>query len=348
MESEIRASFREQAKWCEQLGSPFTAQLCLLLAERLSGRCAVENEILNWSGDTSARAAALPLRVTGALHGLVRSGRAPELAQLYPPHELNSESLWREVQRALCSQAEFVRPYLASAPQTNEVARSAALLPGFLYIAERTRLPLQLYEIGTSAGLNLLADRYRYIFGEAAWGDPTAQMVLKPEWQGRPPPVNAPLEIRSRQGVDLNPLDLSRPEARERLLSFVWPDQFERLKRLQAAIDIAAETPPRIERAEAAEWVERTMPLETSDASVRVLFHSITWTYLPATTQARIEAHLQRCALQATTQAPLAWLRYELAPDNGTPELQLTFWPTGDEILLATGHPHGANIDWLV
>ncbi|MBP7000005.1 DUF2332 family protein [Amaricoccus sp.] len=70
-----RAAFRRQAEFCAELGSPFTARLCALAAERLAPGGAVADRVLGWSGDPSNRADALPLRFAGALHALVVEGR---------------------------------------------------------------------------------------------------------------------------------------------------------------------------------------------------------------------------------------------------------------------------------
>ena len=51
---------------------------------------------------------------------------------------------------------------LSRAPQTNETARASALYPGLLEIARLTGLLLSLHEIGASAGLNLMADRFAH------------------------------------------------------------------------------------------------------------------------------------------------------------------------------------------
>lgn len=336
----------EQVKWCEQLNSPFTARICRLFAERLSASIPSGAAILDWSGNPSSTAGGLPLRVTGALHYLARSGTAPELACRYPPHAHDDDKLWSAVERALVEHEPVIRNYLDSAPQTNEVMRSAVLLPGLLGIAELTRTDLHLYEIGASAGLNLIPDRYRYRFGNAEWGDPASPVLLNPEWRGKPPRITARLRIGSRAGVDLNPIDVRDAAARDRLLSYVWADQTERLRRLEAALSLAAKDPPVIERADAADWIERQVPLRADCDGTRVVFHSITWNYLSVAAQSRIKQHLEECGSKATPRSPFAWLRYELEPALNTATLRLVLWPTGEDRLLATAHPHGAIIEW--
>ena len=92
--SRVRKSFVEQAEWCHKLGSPFTALLCQTLATHLDGDTAIGRDILAWTGNPSASADALPLRVAGALHALARE--VPALTALYPPAPLpQALPLWR-------------------------------------------------------------------------------------------------------------------------------------------------------------------------------------------------------------------------------------------------------------
>ena len=86
---------------------------------------------------------------------MVRRGRLPALARLYPPHPAPpGEVLWQEVAAALGDAGDELEPWLDRPPQTNEVARAAALMAGLLVVTARTGLPLALYELGASAGLN--------------------------------------------------------------------------------------------------------------------------------------------------------------------------------------------------
>ncbi|HEX8756899.1 MAG TPA: DUF2332 domain-containing protein, partial [Steroidobacteraceae bacterium] len=245
---------------------------------------------------------------------------------------------------ALSEHPERVLQFLSSPPQTNEVGRSAVLIGGLLTIARRTELPLDLYEIGSSAGLNLRADCYGYRLGDATWGPRDAGLQLSPSWKGPPPPIEAALAIRSRRACDANPIDLESVGARERLIAYVWADQMDHIARIEAAIAIASSVAARIDCAEAADWVEQNIDFNPVAGGTRVLFHSVVWSYLPEESRKRISAHLTRAGAAARAGAPLAWLRFELADP---PELRLTLWPSGEETLLARAHPHGAWVHWL-
>src|SRR4029079_18171386 len=103
-----RAVFREQARSCVAMGSPFTGRVCALLAERLTPGDAVADKVLGWPGDASSQGATVALRLTGGLHGLVLEERMPDLAAAYPPHEVDDEALWAAISAALTGQADYL------------------------------------------------------------------------------------------------------------------------------------------------------------------------------------------------------------------------------------------------
>lgn len=340
----VHASFLRQAQQCRELGSPFTQALCTLLAERLDRTTRFGARILDWEGDPGEDA--LPLRAAGALHALARSGRAPALTQAYPPNALDAEQLWRAVAAAIREHDTFLHDWLDSAPQTNEVARSTAILVGCLAIAVATRLPLSILEIGASAGLNLGFDRYRYLLGPMTWGDPAAPVEIRCAWRGGEAPLDQPLDVTARAACDLNPLDPDAQADRERLLSYIWADQEERLARTTAALDTARAAPWRVERADAGAWVERHLGMPPVEGRTRVLLHTIVWQYLPAATKERIERALARAGDEASPAAPLAWLRLEPRDQGPGGVLALTLWPGGEEHVLGRADYHGRWIHW--
>ena len=337
------AAFEKQIGWCEGLEAPFTASVLRLLADELGRGGPLLGMVSAWPGDPVADA--LALRLAGAFHALVLQGADPELAACYPPHGEGPVRLRSALLAALERHGEFIRAFLRSPPQTNEVGRSAVLLGGFLSVASRTRMPLRLLEIGASAGLNMIWDSYRYRIGPMEWGDPASPVQLEPQWNGPLPPLTAPVCVAERAGCDVAPLDLACPEARLRLRSYVWPDQPERLARVEGAIGLAAGKRVMVERADAADWLsERLSALVPGHSTV--LYHSIMWQYMPIGTQAALRATVGRAGAAATMDAPFAWLRFEPPTARERPELRLTCWPGGQEEHLATAHPHGSEVAW--
>ncbi|MBV8686004.1 MAG: DUF2332 family protein [Alphaproteobacteria bacterium] len=341
-EAAVRAAFARQAGWAKTLGSPFMERLCALLGERLSRDTEVGRRVLGWPDRADPFSDALPLRLAGGLHALVRAGRAPQLAALYPPKALpNEDPLWAALEPVLGDPA--LLPWLESAPQTNEVGRSAPLMAGLLVVAERFEQPVELLELGASAGLNLHLDRYRYDLGGRPAGDPASPLRLAPDWEG-PPPPDAEVRVASRRGVDINPLDPRRDG--NRLLAYVWPDQIRRLAQLEAALAVAAGHPAPVDRGDAAGWLESRLAERQHPGTTRVVLHSIAFQYFPAESKARIVAALAEAGKAAGARSPLAWLRYEFDAEDRAVELRLTTWP-GGERLLARGHPHGAALSWI-
>jgi hypothetical protein len=342
-EAAARAAFARQAEWAAKLDSPFMVRLCGLLYERLDRTTEVGRRVLDWPGAADAFADALPLRLTGGLHALVRRGDAPALAACYPPCPLPDEEAFWAVLRPVLAEPDLL-PWLEGAPQTNEVGRSAVLMSGLLAIADRWPQPVELLELGASAGLNLMLDRYGYDLGGVRAGDSASPLQLRPEWKG-PPPPEAKVEVARRRGVDLNPLDPRRDG--DRLLAYVWPDQPRRLAQLEAALAIAAADPPDVEPGDAASWTEARLAEPAGAGATRVVLHSIAFQYFPEAAKTRIAAALERAGAAAAAAAPLAWLRYEHDAGDERITLRLRTWPGGEERLLAYCHPHGSSIRWL-
>ena len=67
--------------------------------------------------------------------------------------------------------------------------------------------------------------------------------VLTAEATGPLPVPTAHPEVAWRGGVDLNPLDVSDPDAMAWLENLVWPEQDERRERLRTAVEVARRGP---------------------------------------------------------------------------------------------------------
>ncbi len=338
-EAIVREAFQTQAQACDALGSPFTARLCRLLAEKLdSAQSAVAHTILTWPGPPGPSDDSVPLRTAGCLHALVRSNR------ISPLTELDDTDLWTACEHAFLEHEAFILERLKSPPQTNEVRRSAALLPGLFIVAERTGKPLILSEVGASAGLNLQLDRYRYRLGETQWGT-DSPVFLSPEWRGEAPAIPLSFTVLERAGCDLNPLNPSSPEDRLRQLSYIWADQTDRLERTQNALTIAADNHLQVEKADAIDWLARR--LETSKpGATHVIFHSVAWQYFPDSLKQKGEALITEAGSRATADAPLARLQMEGDGQQRGAALTLQIWPTGEKQEIGRADFHGRWVDW--
>jgi hypothetical protein len=335
-------AFLEQAVLAEKVGSPFTAKLLRSLSRVLSSDTRTGEAILNWPGDPMIDA--LKLRIAGGLHCLARSGDDPELSALYAGSNSDMDGVLARVMREW---DDALYPWLASAPQTNEVGRSAMLWPGMMAVAARNGPEVEILELGASAGLNLNMDRYGYDLSGMKAGDPLSPVQLKPEWSGAPPAV-VPVNIISRLGVDINPLDATRKDVADKLMAYIWPDQKVRLARLESAIGLAALFPPQVEKADAADWIEQQLGKPQRRGVTRVIFHSVVLQYLPPDARQRVIAAIKHAGLLATADRPLAWLSMEFTGAvKSQAALRLSCWPgSGESQLLARVHPHGAAITW--
>lgn len=337
-ERAVRSAFLAQQGFCETMDAPLTGRVCGALADVLDDTTEAGRRVLGWSGN--AIEDALPLRLVGGLRALALRGVAPDLAALF---EGRGDPL-PALAAALREHDAALLPWLDGPPQTNEPGRSAALMLGLMAVARTFGLPLDLLEIGSSAGLNLLIDRYAFDLGSTRLGPPKSPVLLVPEWRGEPPEP-AEVRIASARGVDIAPLDLTDPAQAERLRAYVWADHPDRYARLDAAIAMFVSNPPQLERGDAADWVEARLAEPPRAGHARVLMHSVVWQYLGADRHVRIRAALDAAGAAATPDRPLAWVRLEPNRDLARHEMRATLWPGGTETLLARAHPHGRWIE---
>lgn len=338
-EKAIAAKLQWQAEACRMIGSPLYAGLMEGAAMDVEAG-GTTWEILRGHED-DPEFSVLGLRLLGAVNRLVLTGREPSLADAYEAGDVSEA--WTRLLDVMGRNAAELRGSLDRPVQTNEVGRSAALLFGFLPIAAETGLPLRLLEVGASAGLNLRWDRFRYEADGFSWGPPGSPVELRFELGGTPPDdVPAAIEIGSRRGCDAAPIDPSTSDGQLTLLTYVWPDQRDRITRMRAALEIAAELPVSVDHEPAATWAER-MLAEPAPGEATVIYHSIMSQYLSDEERAALFAGIREAGERATAEAPLAWLRMEPADDRAN--LELTAWPGGEDRLLARVGYHGSPVE---
>ena len=233
--------------------------------------------------------------------------------------------------------------------QTNEVGRCAVLLPAL------PPGPLALVEVGASAGLCLLLDRFRYEYGSTSIG-PASTVQVRCATSG---PVSLPPAVPTiawRHGLDLNPLDVRDDASARWLLACVWPDHEERRRRLEAAIDLARAWPPAVRAGDLVDDLPAVLA-EAPRGAQLVVFHSAVLTYVGPDRRHEFAAVLDRESMRRD----VVWLSNEargvvpgitaLAPPATEHRFLLgrTRFSAGrrrDE-LLGLAHPHGAELTWL-
>lgn len=228
--------------------------------------------------------------------------------------------------------------------QTNEPARCATLLPALALLPQ----PVALLEVGASAGLTLLPDRYSYDYnGTRLAGTDPAAPVLACDARGPVPlPAGVP-EVSWRAGLDLNPLDVTSDADVRWLECLLWPGEAGREERLAAAVETARRDPPPLYRGDLLTDVPRLAGQAPPGATL-VIFHSAVLAYLSRPERARFAATVAALnavwlsneapgilpgALPDGAAAPREAGNFVLVKDGGTP--------------LAAADGHGTWLDWL-
>lgn len=334
------------------------------LYEKLSLAIADEDEIVSLLAIAAERQRR-PNLLFAAVHDLLLGGADHELATYYPSVSGDREpdartfSVFRSFLQHFNS--EIVHRLGTHTTQTNEPGRCAALRAGLGRLATHADRPVALLELGASAGLLLHLDRYRYRYGEVEIGPQGSDVTISPELRGPPPQDLTLPTIAQRIGIDLDPLDPSDPATASWLKACVWPEDIDRLRRLEAALSIAsANDDIRFVTADLVEVLEPAVREVNSDLLVCVM-HSAAFAYLDEATFHHVEGTLERLgaerdlarlAFEAPFLEPFVTLARSVPgsePDEEIFLLGLSTWSRGvrrDE-LLARAHPHGAWIDWL-
>jgi hypothetical protein len=233
--------------------------------------------------------------------------------------------------------------------QTNEIGRAAALLPVFARLAHAFGQPLGLIEIGTSAGLLLNMDRYRFIYDVEDHGDiaigPDSPVVIRSQWRGLQPPSFDPPPIASRVGLDLTPIDPMNRETAAWLRALVWPGNRARGERLSAALELAVSNPPPLQAGDAADLLPAALDA-VPDGVLPLVFHCATIAHIPEAGRVRIavalRAHAKRReVVRVSAESPSA-------AENPFAIHALCVTARGeDDAALGRCHHHGAWVQLL-
>jgi hypothetical protein len=273
-----------------------------------------------------------PLRLFGGVHYLELAGMV--------------QHPWPKLRGVLEANRDWLARFVADHPvQTNEVQRSWGLLPGFLSVADGR--PLDLVELGPSAGLNLFWDRYRYRYGERFWGRADAPLELAGAAESGPPPalLERSVAVRKRVGIDRRPVDVTTDHGARVLEAFVWADQAERLERVRRAIEIVRADPPRLMEGDYVEVLPALLAERDLEA-LTIVYHSASTVYLRDEERATIVETLE----SEGRRGSLAHVSFEFTRDDDIGyegfELDVQAWP-GERRRLALLDGHANRLEWV-
>jgi hypothetical protein len=317
-----------------------------------------------------------PNLLLAAVHYLLLRGVEHPLGAFYdtvrPPGAPAPEGDVGEVFRDFCHtyRGEVLDLVTTRSTQTNEVNRCAVLLPGLCAIAMQydPKEPLSLLDLGTSAGLNLLFDRYAYTYlqrddgSERTAGDPTSPVMLGCSVANRfddLPDLTLPA-MADRAGLDLSPIDASSTDEALWLLACLWPDNLPRFNRLRSALDVWRSVPdrPRIMQGDMVDDLASVAATVGGDSPL-VVFHSWAVAYLPEQRQKELVETIRSIGQQRPVHHLYAELPFE-TPGLPTPDSpDAGHRASGSTALVHIGpgieaperwanvHPHGNWIRWF-
>jgi len=302
----------------------------------------------------------LPVLLFASVHALVLAEPDLELGAFYPSVRggiARPDGAFNAF-RSLCldRQHDIERLVTTRVTQTNEIGRCRLFLPALSQL-EPGLGPLSLVDVGASAGLNLFLDHYRYSFTADHHVGPPTGVELVGEFRGgaQPTQISIP-DITGRLGIDRFPVDLSDADERTWLRACIWPEQAQRLRRLDAAIEVALSMPPTIRAGDAT--AELASAIDTAlHVGHPVVMNSWVLNYLSASERKAYFAELNRLG----QRHDLTWVFAEspdLCSDVPFPAhpirpqltlLMLVTWRDGERSVrhLADCHPHGEWLHWV-
>ncbi len=347
----VAEAIRWQADHATNNGAPCTGRMVRAQLALLDGSTEVGRRIAAWPGKPLEDA--LPLRLAGGHHALALSGADARFWPVYRGELTDQASIDALVLAATREHDAALLPWLDGPPQTNEAGRSASIMAALLWLSPQLGPRFELNELGASAGINTMMERFAFDLGGTLAGPADSPLRIVPEWRGAAPPPSAPVQITAIRGCDRAPLDLTDPATALRLRAYVWAEVTERIARLDAAVALAQQQAPLVDHADAADWAEARLAGAQEDDTTRVFYHSIVWQYLPEPTRARITAAIEAAGARADSRRRLAWVRLETNRATFRHELTVRHWPdgagqaAGAPVLLGTAHAHGAWVEWF-
>jgi hypothetical protein len=231
--------------------------------------------------------------------------------------------------------------------QTNEPARCATILPLLAVLPQ----PLALLEIGASAGLWLIPDRYAYKYNHGIHIPPTSEGGAVPptfccETNAETPIPRRNVDVTWRAGLDLEPISVHDPDGVAWLQALVWPREQNRLSHFLQASSVARRSPPQVTQGDARIGLP-TLAAQAPPHATLVVFHSALLGYISSSDEhvALANAIVNLKAVWISNEAPAFSFCEDATPKAVCPLGQFLLVKNKEPI--ACTDPHGRTIQWF-
>lgn len=233
----VAGAFRASAHVYGQMGTPLYAEFCNGGAD--------DQEILALADN--GMEGAKPSHLFSAVHYMLLKDSDDPLARYFATltdEPLPPAGAYPELSR-FCREhnGELAELLRTRTVQTTYAERCRAILPPMCEVVREAGEPLNIVEIGCSAGVLLVFDKFAYRYdGGPIIGNANAPFVLEGEMHGDNLPELFIPQIGKRTGIDLHTIDATSPEERRWLLSLCFPELRDEQARLAQALDTIAAT----------------------------------------------------------------------------------------------------------
>jgi hypothetical protein len=239
-----------------------------------------------------AKEGAAPMHLFSSVHYLLLQDPSDPLSRFFAtltPNPEPPEDAFPEFVRFCREHRERILELLDTRTvQTTYAERCRTVMPLLSRVADEAGEPLNLVEIGCSAGVLLTFDKYAYELEHGGRvGAADAPLTLSLAVVGGSP-LRIP-RIGARIGLDLHVLDAGSDDERRWLLALSFPEHREQQAVLATALNVVARTPIRMIEGDALDTLPAVLA-ETPDPLC--VFHSACLMYWPSEAKAALDALL--------------------------------------------------------
>ncbi|MDP6666982.1 MAG: DUF2332 domain-containing protein [Dehalococcoidia bacterium] len=316
----------------------------------LSGEIARDPDLLSIVM-AAARGQPTPNLFFAAVRFLLDRGSGTELLATYPTgfstgRPVGSYRLFRSF--VLENRTEIERLLASRRVQSNVVRRAAVLVLGLMKAAELfDDRPFVHIEIGASAGLTLLWERFSYAYGkDCEIGDADSPVRIAPMIHGTPPitPGRRLPKVTGSIGIELEPARVEDNDAISWLRALIHPEHSDNRDLFDAALEIAKSKPPQVLAGDALDLLPKVLG-NLARGQPANIYHSHTPNQFSSESRSRLDEILSRASLAG----PVTRLAFE-GTKEGHSGLTITEYGNGrkhEPLVLANCEAHGRWIEWL-